>query len=134
MARKTTMTSKKAHAPHAYEGLDRVLHEKARLSILTALLARAEGVLFPELRSLCDLTDGNLARHLQTLQEAELIELWKNQDGPRPRTLVRLSAKGRMSFLAYLAELERVVREAKAHATAETRRARRDLPPGWAPA
>ena len=78
------MASKKTPAPHAYTGLDRVLHEKARLSILTALLARPEGVLFPELKALCDLTDGNLARHLQTLHEASLIELWKNQDGRRP--------------------------------------------------
>jgi DNA-binding MarR family transcriptional regulator len=134
MASKTTSTSKRARAPHAYAGLDRVLHEKARLSILTALLARPEGVLFPELRALCDLTDGNLARHLQTLQDAELIELWKNQDGRRPRTLVRLSVAGRSAFLAYLAELERVVREAKSHATSEARRARRVLPPGWVPA
>lgn len=128
------MTAKKPRAPHAYDGLDRVLHEKARLSILTALLARPEGVLFPELKALCDLTDGNLARHLQTLQEAELIELWKNQEGKRPRTLVRLSPKGRTAFLAYIAELERVVREAKAHGTAEAKRSRRVLPPGWAPA
>lgn len=127
------MASKKTRAPHAYTGLDRVLHEKARLSILTALLARPEGVLFPELKALCALTDGNLARHLQTLHEAQLVELWKNQDGPRPRTLVRLSTRGRTAFLAYLAELERVVREAKAHAGAEARR-RRELPPGWAPA
>lgn len=128
------MANKKTEAPHAYAGLDRVLHEKARLSILTALLARPEGVLFPELKALCDLTDGNLARHLQTLQEADLVELWKNQEGKRPRTLVRLSVKGRAAFLAYLGELERVVREAKTHSTTEAKRARRVLPPGWAPA
>jgi len=127
------MAAKKTPAPHAYAGLDRVLHEKARLSILTALLARPEGVLFPELKALCDLTDGNLARHLQTLQQAELVEVWKNQEGKRPRTLVRLSAKGRSAFLAYLGELERIVREAKVHTT-EAKRARRVLPPGWAPA
>jgi len=127
------MAPRKAAATHSYAGLDRVLHEKARLSILTALLARPEGVLFPQLKALCDLTDGNLARHLQTLNEAGLVELWKNHDGPRPKTLVRLSGKGRQSFLEYLAELERVVREAKAH-SAEARRGRGELPPGWQPA
>lgn len=127
------MTTRKHQAAHAYAGLDRVLHEKARLSVLTALLARPAGVLFPELKALCDLTDGNLARHLQTLDEAGIVELWKNQDGPRPKTLVRLSAKGRASFLDYLEELERVVREARrASRTAETRQ--RDLPEGWQPA
>ena len=132
------MAAKKPKAPHSYAGLDRVLHEKARLSILTALLARQDGVLFPELKALCDLTDGNLARHLQTLQEAEIIELWKNQDGPRPRTLVKLSSKGRMVFLDYLAELARVVLEANANSAtihdSVARGAGRELPPGWAPA
>ena len=59
------MTTKRPAAAHAYAGLDRVLHEKARLAMLTVLLGRPEGVLFPELKQLCDLTDGNLARHLQ---------------------------------------------------------------------
>ena len=54
---------------YAYEGLDRVLHEKARLGILTALLTRPEGVLFTDLKGLCALTDGNLSRHVQVLQE-----------------------------------------------------------------
>lgn len=120
-------------ASHAYAGLDRVLHEKARLSILTALLARPEGALFPELKTLCDLTDGNLARHLQTLDEAGLIELWKNQAGPRPRTLARLSPKGRAAFLDYLAELERVVREARTASRAREA-GPRALPEGWQPA
>ena len=132
------MAAKKTSAPHAYAGLDRVLHEKARLSILTALLARSDGVLFPELKALCDLTDGNLARHLQTLVEAGIVELWKNQDGPRSRTLVKLSRQGRTVFLDYLQELERVVREAKLHSarlpTGSRQDGGRDLPDGWVPA
>ena len=56
---------------YAYQGLDRVLHEKARLGILTALVARKQGATFVELKRLCALTDGNLARHLQTLQDAQ---------------------------------------------------------------
>ena len=59
----------------AYEGLDRVLHEKARLGILTSLAAHSEGLLFCDLKQLCDLTDGNLSRHLRVLEEAELVEV-----------------------------------------------------------
>jgi DNA-binding transcriptional ArsR family regulator len=94
---------------YAYEGLARVIHEKARLSILTALAANPEGALFPELKELCALTDGNLARHLQALDEAGLIEIRKRSRA----TLCRLSASGRAQFEAYLAELERVVKDAK---------------------
>ena len=53
---------------YAFDGIDRVLHEKARLGILTSLLAHQNGLVFGELRDLCALTDGNLSRHLQTLQ------------------------------------------------------------------
>lgn len=119
-------------APHAYQGLDRVLHEKARLGILVALLARADGVLFPDLKAMCELTDGNLNRHLAVLHEAGVIEIWKNHDGPRARTLVRLSPTGRRSFLAYLAELERVLDDARGSPQPEPRR--RAPGPGWAPA
>ena len=118
-------------APHAYERLDRVLHEKARLGILVALLNRPEGVLFPDLRALCELTDGNLSRHLAVLHEAGVVEIWKSQEGPRPRTLVRLSRVGRRQFAEYLAELERVLEDARASAPDG---ARRPPGPGWAPA
>jgi len=100
---------------YSYEGLARVIHEKARLSILTALAANPDGVLFPELKELCALTDGNLARHLQALDEAGLVDIRKRSRATR----CRLSDEGRAQFEAYLAELERVVRDAK------PRRARR---------
>ena len=93
-----------------YRGLERIMHEKARLSILTSLATHPEGLVFNDLKELCTLTDGNLARHLQALQEAELIEVWK-----RPKsTLCRLTADGRVRFVAYIEELERVVRDAAA--------------------
>ena len=94
----------------AYDGLDRVLHEKARLGILTSLVAHPDGLKFGELRSLCALTDGNLSRHLDVLHEAGLVEVWKGTAGRRPQTLVRLTPDGRRRFTAYLEELERVVR------------------------
>ena len=59
----------------AYEGLDRVIHEKARLSVLTSLAAHPNGLLFGDLKQLCGLTDGNLSRHLQVLQEAKLVTI-----------------------------------------------------------
>ncbi len=113
-------------------GLDRLFHERARLSILTSLYTHAQGLLFGEIKTLCSLTDGNLSRHLQTLSDANLVELWKNTDGPRPQTLCRLSGQGRKRFGEYLHTLERVVRDAaETTPDAETRET---LPPGWIPA
>ena len=76
----------------AYDGLDRVLHEKARLGILTALVTRPGGVPFTELARLCSLTDGNLSRHLDVLAEAGLVEVKKGYDRRRPLTTCRLTA------------------------------------------
>jgi DNA-binding MarR family transcriptional regulator len=107
--------------PFAFEGLDRVLHEKARLGILSSLMANPRGLLFAELKSLCSLTDGNLNRHLQVLQEAGLVEVWKGSQGKRPQTLVRLTGTGRDRFMNYIAVLEQIVSDAVA-AAASTRR------------
>jgi len=117
----------------AYGGLDRVLHEKARLGILTSLVAHPDGLKFGELRSLCALTDGNLSRHLDVLREAGLVEVWKGVERRRPQTLVRLTLDGRQRFIAYLEELERVIRDALPKASGASGRARQ-LPPGWQPA
>src|SRR5882724_11163545 len=99
-------------APFSYEGLDRVMHEKARLGVLTSLMAHPKGLAFGDLRKLCGLTDGNLSRHLQVLQEAGLVEIIKGYEGNRPHTKCRLTTRGRRRFLDYLAVLERVVRDA----------------------
>ena len=120
-------------APFSYEGLDRVIHEKARLGILTSLVAHPTGLKFGELRALCTLTDGNLSRHLDVLHEAHLVEVWKGFENRRPQTLVRLTPDGRKRFLAYLEELERVVRDALPKAANAPARARQ-MPPGWQPA
>ena len=96
----------------AYEGLDRVLHEKARLGILTSLMTRPGGIVFGELKDLCSLTDGNLSRHLDVLAEAGLVRVWKGYEGRRPQTLIRISPQGRERFMHYLAELEQVIRDA----------------------
>ena len=118
---------------YAYDGLDRVLHEKARLGIMTSLVTRAEGALFNELKRLCALTDGNLSRHLDVLQEAGLVEAWRGSESGRPQTLYRLTQEGRARFVAYLEELEQVVRDALPRAAKRPERAP-DVPPGFQPA
>ncbi len=97
---------------YAYDGLDRIIHEKARLSIIASLAGYSEGLLFNELKELCSLTDGNLSRHLAILQEADLVQMWKGTRNKRPQTLARLTAHGRRRFLEYVTRLERVVADA----------------------
>lgn len=96
----------------AFDGLDRVLHEKARLGMLSSLMANPQGLLFTELKELCNLTDGNLSRHMQVLQEAGLVEIWKSSHGKRSQTLVRMTDPGRDRFMTYINVLERIVGEA----------------------
>ena len=97
----------------AYEGLDRVIHEHARLSILTSLITNPRGLAFNDLKQLCSLTDGNLSRHLRVLEKANLVEIVKGQERNRPLTLCRITASGRNKYLEYLATLEQVVRDAE---------------------
>ena len=109
--------SSSSAAPFAYEGLDRVIHERARLSVLTSLMTHPNGLSFVELKQLCGLTDGNLARHLQVLEEENMIRLTKEDaDEGRALTTARVTASGRKRYLEYLTILEQVVRDA---ATAE---------------
>jgi len=118
---------------YAYDGLDRVLHEKARLGIVTSLAARADGLLFTDLKNLCHLTDGNLSRHLTVLQESGIVEIHKGFRGKRPQTLCRLTDDGRKRYLDYIAVLESVLADAVEAAKAG-RKARRVLPEGFSPA
>jgi len=97
---------------YAYDGLERLLHERARLSILASLAAHADGLLFNDLKSLCSLSDGNLSRQLQTLHEAGLVEVWKGFKKNRPQTLCRISEEGRRRFLEYVTVLENVIADA----------------------
>jgi DNA-binding MarR family transcriptional regulator len=122
------MTDDDNKAPFAYEGLDRVMHEKARLGVLTSLMSHPKGLAFGTLRELCGLTDGNLSRHLQILEEAGLVEILKTFKHSRPLTTCRLTANGRKRFLDYLAVLERVVRDAAPAKSDERPRAGRIRP------
>jgi DNA-binding MarR family transcriptional regulator len=96
----------------AYDGLDRVIHERARLSVLTSLAAHPKGLVFGTLKQMCGLTDGNLSRHLSVLEEAGLIAIEKGYDQNRPQTVCRITPQGRQRYLDYLKVLEQVVRDA----------------------
>jgi DNA-binding MarR family transcriptional regulator len=119
----------------SYDGLERAIHEKARLGIMTSLVGHPKGLLFSDLKELCALTDGNLSRHLQVLNEEGLVEVWKGFHKKRPQTLCRLTDEGRRRFLEYINELENVVADALAAAkrTAHTASSN-TLAEGWTPA
>jgi DNA-binding MarR family transcriptional regulator len=104
----------------AYEGLDRVIHERARLGVLTSLVAHPKGLAFADLRRMCQLTDGNLSRHLQVLTEAGFVEATKSFEQNRPQTFCRITPEGRARYLDYLAVLEQVVRDAAAAVKADS--------------
>ncbi len=96
----------------AYEGLDRVIHERARLSVLTSLMTNAKGLTFGDLKQLCALTDGNLNRHLRVLQKGKLVEVVKGHERNRPLTVCHITPTGRKRYFEYLSTLEQVVRDA----------------------
>ncbi len=124
----------------SYEGLDRVIHEKARLGILTSLVTHPEGLLFNDLKQLCSLTDGNLSRHLGVLSDAGLVEIRKEVGRKRTQTMYRLTSQGRKRFMGYIEVLQNVVSDAAASKSSESDRARRvssakgGLSEGWSPA
>ena len=106
---KTRVTSE---GRFAYEGLDRVIHERARLSVLTSLVTNPKGLIFNDLKQLCSLTDGNLSRHLRVLETEKMVQLVKGHDHNRPQTICRITPAGRKRYLEYLATLEQVVKDA----------------------
>ena len=96
----------------AYEGLDRVIHERARLGILTSLMTHPKGLAFGDLKQLCALTDGNLSRHLSVLEKGKMVEILKGHEHNRPLTVCRITAPGRKRYVEYLSALEQVIRDA----------------------
>jgi DNA-binding MarR family transcriptional regulator len=90
-----------------------VIHERARLSILTCLVINIHGLTFNDLKRLCALTDGNLSRHLQVLEDAAAITVLKGTERSRSLTLCRVTAAGRARYIEYLSVLERVIADAE---------------------
>jgi DNA-binding transcriptional ArsR family regulator len=90
--------------------LNAVIHERARLGIMSALAAR-NAMTFSELKALLDLTDGNLSVHLRILEQAGYVAIEKKFVDRKPQTTVKVSKKGRLAFEHYVEVLEEIVRK-----------------------
>jgi DNA-binding transcriptional ArsR family regulator len=93
--------------------LDRVIHERARLAIVSALAA-SEALSFSELKALLDVTDGNLSVHARKLEEAGYITAEKTFQNRMPHTEFRLTPEGREALDRYIAHMEALIQAAKA--------------------
>ena len=90
--------------------LNAVIHERARLGIMSALVART-AMTFSELKALLDLTDGNLSVHLRILEHAGYVAIEKKFVDRKPQTTVKVSKKGRLAFEHYVEVLEEIVKK-----------------------
>jgi DNA-binding HxlR family transcriptional regulator len=89
--------------------LDRLIHERLRLGIVSALAVN-ESLTFNELKRLLDTTDGNLSVHARKLEDAEYVTCTKSFEGRVPRTEYRITAKGRRALERYLDHMEALIR------------------------
>lgn len=92
--------------------LSRVFHEPKRLAILIELYQSEKGATFTELKTACQLTDGNLNRHLKMLEEHDIIRSRRSVEAKHPRTLVQINAQGKRKFIRYLGALDTVLKRA----------------------
>jgi DNA-binding transcriptional ArsR family regulator len=99
-------------SPRRAAELDRLIHERVRLGIVSALAA-SETLTFLELRRLLGATDGNLSVHARRLEEAGYVACTKSFEGRLPKTEYRLTAEGRRAFESYLAHLEALIAHAR---------------------
>jgi len=98
--------------PEPFLQLDRVIHEKGRLGIMSMLAASPE-LSFTELRDALEMTDGNLTSHMRTLQEAGYVSVSKSYENNRPLTTCSLTAAGKKAFANYVNLLEQIVQQNK---------------------
>ncbi|MGZ4965502.1 MAG: winged helix-turn-helix domain-containing protein [Limisphaerales bacterium] len=98
--------------PKTFLQLDRVIHEKGRLPIMSLLAASPE-LSFTELREQLNMTDGNLSVHIKILQEAGFVSVTKTFQNRRPLTTCSLTPAGRKAFGDYIDLLEQIVRQAR---------------------
>ena len=98
--------------PKPFFQIDRVIHEKGRLPIMSLLAASPE-LSFTDLRDTLKMTDGNLSMHIKTLQEAGFVSVTKSFQRQRPLTTCSLTPAGRKAFAEYIDLLEEIVRQAK---------------------
>lgn len=98
--------------PEPFLQLDRVIHEKGRLGIMS-MLAAAPELAFTELRDSLGMTDGNLTTHIRTLQEAGYVAVAKSYQNNRPLTTCSLTTNGRKAFSGYIGLLEQIVQQTR---------------------
>ena len=98
--------------PEPFLQLDRVIHEKGRLALMS-LLAAAPQLSFTEMRDTLHMTDGNITAHLRTLHEAGYISITKSSDGGRPLTTCALTPPGRRAFADYIDLLGQIVAQTR---------------------
>jgi DNA-binding MarR family transcriptional regulator len=99
-------------SPEALPDLDRVIHERVRLAIVSALAA-SPSLTFNELKDLLGVSDGNLSVHARRLEEAGYVACEKGFDGRVPRTVYRLTPAGRRAFSRYVDHLEALIAHAR---------------------
>ena len=98
--------------PEPFLQLDRVIHEKGRLAIMS-LLAASPHLAFTEMRDTLNMTDGNITAHIRTLQEAGYVSVTKAFDGGRSITTFSMTAQGKKAFTSYIDLLEQIVEQTK---------------------
>ena len=96
----------------ATETLDRLIHERIRLGIVSALAAETD-MSFGDLKRILQTTDGNLSVHARKLDEAGYIRVTKAFEARKPRTAYRLTAKGRRALESYLGQMETILSETR---------------------
>lgn len=111
---KTATARKTIAAPQPVQvtDLDRVIHEKTRLAIVSALAVNPS-LSFNELKAIVKTTDGNISVHARKLEDANYVSCKKGYDGRVPRTEYALTAAGRRAFEKYLNHMEAVIRAAR---------------------
>ena len=120
MAAKKSKSETRKPTRVALDDIDRVFHEKARLGIMTTIIGSPDGMNFNDLKELCDLTDGNLNRHLKVLVDTGVLGVRKTGQGRNTNSHYRLTAKGRKAFEKYLSALEAILLAAKRSTDAPT--------------
>ena len=104
--------ARQLHVPEELASLDRIIHERVRLGIVSALAVN-DSLTFNELKELLSATDGNLSVHARKLEAAGYIACKKSFDGRVPRTEYRITAAGRRALEKHLAHLTAVIRWAR---------------------
>jgi len=99
--------------PEPFLQIDRVIHEKGRLGIMSMLAATPE-LSFTELRDTLAMTDGNLTTHIRTLQQAGYVAISKSYEKNRPLTTCSLTAAGKKAFAGYIDLLEQILQQTRA--------------------